>query len=181
MKQFAKHGMVLVAVMGVLLGTGAYFHRDGLHPNTSVDTMLLLIPDSANMEDPLIREWLDAADEEGFHLEVVRDSKLLDPMFQFHAAGLIVPDQVHRIANEALIGTLHDYVDRGGKLMLVYDACTLDLNGFFPRLESRLSDLVGVNYALYDKYKKNTTEAGQIWGNQKAMEELSFHQDAMFP
>ena len=172
MKQFAKHGMVLVAVMGVLLGTGAYFHRDGLHPNTSVDTMLLLIPDSANMEDPLIREWLDAADEEGFHLEVVRDSKLLDPMFQFHAAGLIVPDQVHRIANEALIGTLHDYVDRGGKLMLVYDACTLDLNGFFPRLESRLSDLVGVNYALYDKYKKNTTEAGQIWGNQKAMEEL---------
>ena len=63
MKQFAKHGMVLVAVMGVLLGTGAYFHRDGLHPNTSVDTMLLLIPDSANMEDPLIREWLDAADE----------------------------------------------------------------------------------------------------------------------
>ncbi len=172
MKKLTKHGAILVAVIAALLGTGMYLHRDGSRPSASLDTILLLIPDSADVEDPLIREWLDAADEEGFHLEVVRDSKLLDPMFQFHAAGLIVPDQVHRIANDALIGALHSYVDRGGKLMLVYDACTLDLNGFFPRLESRLSNLAGVSYALYDKYKKNTMESGQIWSNKQTMEEL---------
>src|SRR5215471_10675600 len=125
MKRVAKHGGILAAVLAVVLGSGAYLHRDELHQSTSVDTVYLLIPDSANVEDPLIQEWLDAAEEAGFHLQVVRDYKLLDPMIQFQAAGLIVPDQVHGRANDALIGALRDYVDRGGKLMLVYDACTL--------------------------------------------------------
>ena len=36
----------------------------------------------------------------------------------------------------------------------------------------RLSDLVGVSYALYDKYKKNTMPLDQVWGTQQTMEEL---------
>lgn len=172
MKKLARHGLILGILLLLLLGTAAYMHRGSTKPITSMDTLLLLIPDSANENDPLIREWIDAAEEEGIHLQTVRDSSLLDPMVEFHATGLIVPDQVHRNANEPLISALHDYVHHGGKLMLVYDACTLDLNGFFSRYQSRLSDLVGVSYAQYDKYKKNTMELDQIWGDQQTMEAL---------
>lgn len=172
MKTLARKSAVVMAGILVLLGTAAYMHRSGPQTDSSMDTLLLLIPDSANADDPLIHLWSDAAEEEGLHLQIVRDSFLLSPMFKFHAAGLIVPDQVHRLANDTLIGALHDYVESGGKLMLVYDACTLDLNGYFPRYESRLSDLTGVSYALYDQYKKNTMEFDKIWGSQKTMQDL---------
>jgi hypothetical protein len=172
MKRLAKHGTILIVALIALLGTATYMHRGASRPSSSADTLLLLIPDSIDPKDPLVQEWVDAAEEEGVHLQIVTDSTLLDPMFQFHAAGLIVPDQVHRNANDALIGALHEYVHRGGKLMLVYDACTLDLNGYFPKYESRLSDLVGVSYALYDKFKKNTMELDQVWGSQQTMEDL---------
>jgi len=171
-KKLAKHGGILGALLVVLLGSAAYLHRGGMQKGDSVDTLFLLVPDSANLNDPLIQEWLDAAEEEGLHLQTVTDSALLNPMVQFHATGLIVPDQIHRNANETLVSALHDYVHRGGKLMLVYDACTLDLNGFFSKYESRLSDLVGVSYALYDKYKKNTMPLDQVWGTQQSMEAL---------
>jgi Polysaccharide deacetylase len=172
MKKIVKHGSILSVLFLALLVSAAYRHRSGTHENASVDKLLLLLPDSLNENDPLVGEWLDAAKEEGLHLEIVRDSTLLDPMSQFHAAGLIVPDQVHRNANDALIGALENYVRSGGKLMLVYDACTLDLNGFFPKIESRLSNMIGVRYALYDKYKKNTMEFEQVWGSKQTMEKL---------
>ena len=151
MKKLIKHGTILSALFLALLVSAAYKHRNGVRESASIDRLLLLLPDSVNENDMFVSEWLDAAKEEGLHLEVVHDSTLLDPLSEFHAAGLIVPDQVHRNANEALIGALENYVRTGGKLMLVYDACTLDLNGFFSKVESRLSNLVGVHYALYDK------------------------------
>lgn len=172
MKKAIKHGSILSALFLALMVSAAYKHRNDIRESASVDKLLLLIPDSLEENDPLVGEWMDAAKEEGLHLEIVRDSTLLDPMSQFHAAGLIIPDQIHRNANEALIGALENYVRNGGKLMLVYDACTLDLNGFFPKIESRLSNLAGVRYALYDKYRKNTMESEQVWGSKQAMEDL---------
>jgi hypothetical protein len=172
MKKVAKRGGVLAALFLALLVSAAYRHRASTREAASVDNLLLLLPDSVSADDPLVSEWLDAAKEEGLHLEIVRDSTLLDPLSQFRAAGLIVPDQVHRSANDALIGALENYVRQGGKLMLVYDACTLDLNGFFTKVESRLSNLAGIEYALYDKYKRNTMTSEQVWGSRKTMEEL---------
>src|SRR5215470_11365284 len=172
MKNAVKHVSILISLFLALLGSAAYRHHSSTRDSASVDRLLLLIPDSLDESDSFVGEWLDAAREEGLHLEIVRDSTLLDPMSQFHAAGLIVPDQIHRNANDALIGALENYVRQGGRLMLVYDACTLDLNGFFPKIESRLSNLVGVQYALYDKYKKNTMEFEQVWGSKQVMEEL---------
>src|SRR5437764_2340824 len=172
MKKLARNSAVVIVGLLALLGTAAYMHRGGPQASDSLDTLLLLLPDSADANDPMVHEWLDAAEEEGLHMQIVRDSFLLNPMFQFHAAGLIVPDQLHRFANDTLVGALHAYVHAGGKLMLVYDACTLDLNGYFPKYESRLSDLAGVSYALYDKYKKNTMESDKIWGSHKTMQQL---------
>ena len=172
MKKLATHGMVILLLLGALFSTAAYMHRGESRQGTSLDSLFLLVPDAADVSDPSIREWLDAAAEEGLHLEIVRDSTLLNPMSQFHAAGLIVPDKIHRSANDTLIAALHDYVHRGGKLMLVYDACTWDLNGHFPKFASRMSDLIGVGYAMYDEFGRDTMQQGRVWGNERAMEKL---------
>lgn len=172
MKKLATHGTVILLLLVALFSTAAYVHRGEPRQGTSLDSIFLLVPDSADASDPSVHEWLDAAEEEGLHLEIVRDSTLLNPMTQFQAAGLIVPDKIHRSANDTLIAALHDYVHRGGKLMLVYDACTWDLNGHFPKFASRLSDLIGVGYAMYDEFGKDTMQQGRVWGSEKAMEEL---------
>ena len=42
--------------------------------------------------------------------------------------------------------------------MLVYDAGTFSLNGTYAAGRSRLSDLAGVDYALYDKLGDKTIQ-----------------------
>ncbi len=172
MKKLVKHGSATVLLLVALFSSAAYMHRGDPRPGTSLDTLYLLVPDAIDASDPAVHEWLDAAEEEGVHLAIVRDSTLLNPMTRFEAAGLIVPDKIHRIANDTLIGALHEFVERGGKLMLVYDACTWDLNGHFPKFASRLSDLTGVGYAMYDEFGKNTMEQGRVWATEKVMTKL---------
>jgi len=159
--------LVLITCMAAVV----YHHRNVVP--VSADTIFLLLPDSAPENDVQVQVWLDAAAEEGFHLQVVRDSTLLDPMFQMSSGGLIVPDQLHRRANDALIGALHHYVEQGGKLMIVYDACTWDLRDRFAGSASRLSDLAGVDYALYDRFGTKSIVSGSVWGNTAAMQRLS--------
>src|SRR5436190_1056247 len=106
-----------VALVLITCTAAVVYHNRNVVP-VSADTIFLLLPDSAAENDVQVQVWLDAAAEEGFHLQVVRDSTLLDPMFQMSSGGLIVPDQLHRRANDALIGALHHYVEQGGKLMI---------------------------------------------------------------
>jgi hypothetical protein len=164
---------VLAVVLILLTCAAAVVYRDRNRAAVSADTILLLLPDSADEKDPQVQVWIDAAEEEGFHLRTVRDSALLDPMSEMHSAGLIVPDEVHRQANDAVIGALHRYVDQGGKLMIVYDACTWDLHDRYAGHASRLSDLAGVDYALYDRFGTESIATGNIWGTSTAMQELT--------
>jgi hypothetical protein len=163
-----------IAVAFVLISCmAAVVHRHNSQAVISADTILLLLPDSANEHDVQVQVWLDAAQEEGLHLRVVRDSEMLDPMFQMNSKGLIVPDQVHRQANDTLVGALHRYVEQGGKLMVVYDACTWDLQNRYSRNSSRLSDLVGVDYALYDRFGTESIASGPVWGTAADMRKLA--------
>ena len=168
-----KPKVTLTVLLVVLTCTAAVFYRDQNRTPMSADTISLLVPDSANVNDILVQVWLDAAAEEGLHLEIVRDSALLDPIFQLRSAGLIVPDEVHREANDALIGALHRYVQLGGKLMIVYDACTWDLREHYASHASRLSDLAGVDYALYDRFGTDSIVSGNVWGTTAAMQALT--------
>jgi len=139
---------------------------------TEADTLVLLLPDNVDPTTAEVQEWLDAAGEEGLHLIPIHDSEFLNPLSRMHASGVIVPDQLHRSANDVLIGELYRYVRDGGNLMVVYDACTWDLNGRFLPGESRLSRLVGVRYGLYDLYHTATMELAQVTGTASAMREL---------
>ena len=172
MKKGKMYACIAVLAPLLLLGVG-YVHRlEGTTPVNGVDTLLLLLPDSIDFNTPAVRQWLDAASEEGLHVEPIHDSDFLDPLSTTHAAGVILPDQIHRSANDVLIGQLYRYVRTGGNLMVVYDACTWDLNGYFPPGDSRLSDLVGVRYALYDLYSAVTMEKTRVTGTATAMREL---------
>lgn len=125
---------------------------------SDVDTILFLLPDSASATDPRVTVWLDAAAEEGLHVKAITDSQFLalnSPASQY--AGLILPDQVHQTASDALVAAVTAYVQNGGKLMLVYDAGSLTApdasgNSFYASPRSRFSPLAGVDYVLYESY-----------------------------
>src|SRR5690349_12661818 len=112
-----KPKLTIAVAMVLLTCTAAVVYHNKTVTPASADAIFLLLPDSVSEKDIQVQLWLDAASEEGFHLQIVRDSALLDPMFQMKAAGIIVPDQIHRQANDALIGALHKYVEQGGALM----------------------------------------------------------------
>ncbi|HWC15934.1 MAG TPA: hypothetical protein VG498_02940 [Terriglobales bacterium] len=168
-----KPKLAVAMVLLLLTCAAAVIYRDSHREPVSSDTISLLLPDSANEKDTQVQAWIDAAQEEGLHLHIIRDSVLLDPMFKIRSAGLIIPDQVHRQANDALIGALHKYVEQGGKLMIVYDACTWDLHDRYADHASRLSDLVGVDYALYDRFGTASIASGSVWGTTLAMHALA--------
>ncbi|HZU22480.1 MAG TPA: hypothetical protein VE998_06570 [Terriglobales bacterium] len=177
MKAAIKTKLRSIAALSVLpmvfMGTAAYMHHNAPASVGNLGTALLLLPDSRPASDPAVRVWLDAAAEEGVHLGIVHDSEFLNPMRGSHLSeAVIVPDQIHRVCNDALVGALYSFVAAGGKLMVVYDACTYDLNGNFTKGQSRLSDLVGIAYALYDQYKTDCIAWGSIWGKAKAMADL---------
>jgi len=168
-----KPKVTFAVALVLVFCTAAVVYHDKSTLMASADTILLLLPDSANENDAQVQVWIDAAHEEGFHLQVVRDSEFLDPMFRQRAVGLVVPDQVHRQANDTLIGALHQFVDQGGRLMIVYDACTWDLHDRYASYRSRLSDLAGIDYALYDRFGTGSIASGTVWGSTAAMQDLT--------
>ncbi|MGA9528976.1 MAG: hypothetical protein WBS24_12755 [Terriglobales bacterium] len=182
MKKQARYIYLAVVAPLVLFGTLSYVHRhEQKLADSATDTLLLLLPDSVDSSTPLVQEWLDAASEEGLHLKPIHDSEFLDPLSTKRAIGVIVPDQIHRSANDVLVGELYRYVREGGNLMVIYDACTWDLNGRFPPGDSRLSGLVGTRYALYDRYQAQTMEPEQVTGSSDAMRDLGIPPGSFVP
>jgi peptidoglycan/xylan/chitin deacetylase (PgdA/CDA1 family) len=181
MKKGATYVCLALLAPLLLFAVGYMRWREGSMSGRSADTLLLLLPDAVDVNTPAVREWLDAASEEGLHLQPIHDSEFLDPLAAVHAAGVILPDQLHRSANDVLIGELYRYVRAGGNLMVVYDACTWDLNGRFPPGASRLSGLVGVHYSLYDLYDTKTMEPAQVTGTAAAMQDLSIPPGSSVP
>ena len=162
-----------LCLLPVLLGVKEYISYATGDAGTPIDHVYLLVPDGVNLQNPVVSVWMDAAREEGLHLSLLHDSEFLNPLQRTRPIpGLIVPDLIHRNANATLIGALHDYVHNGGRLMIVYDACTWDLDNHFARIESRLSDLVGVSYALYDRYRTDSIHWSSVWGDAATMKEL---------
>lgn len=181
MRKRAKYVFIAVLVPLLVFATVDFVHRRESRIPPGEDTLFLLLPDNVDFNLAAVRQWIDAASEEGLHVEPIHDSDFLNPLFTVHAIGVIVPDQLHRAANDVLIGELYRYVRDGGNLMVVYDACTWDLNGRFPPGDSRLSALVGVRYALYDLYDTSTMVPAQVTGTRAAMNALGIPPGSFVP
>jgi len=149
---------------------------------STADRLLLLVPDSTSFSDPKVAMWLDAGSEEGLHVVPVHDSDFLRPLWgESKCAGVILPDSIHKQASDLFIATLHRFVGDGGKLMLVYDAGTFSLNGTFAAGRSRLSDMVGVDYALYDKFGDRTIQWNKVTSTNAIVSQMEIPPGKYYP
>lgn len=130
--------------------------------HAATNQIALLVPDGLSLPDPRVSAWLDAAQEEGLKITVINDTQFQQGITPAQFSGVILPDQVHVNASDALIAALDTYANQGGQLMLVYDFGALTTTGFYASPKSRLSSLAGVDYVLYDQLLGNMIGVGPI-------------------
>jgi len=173
--------MLLVCLpLGAALIASVWAIREQREFNS--DRLLLLLPDGLSQSDPQVTMWLDAASEEGLHIRAVHDSEFVRPVFgRAGAAGVILPDSIHKRASDVFLASLRAFVADGGKLLLVYDAGTLMPNGGYSLNKSRLSDLAGVSYSLYDTLADKTMQWGAIHGLDRTFDDLEVPPGKYYP
>lgn len=128
----------------------------------ATNQIALLVPDGLALPDARVSAWLDAAQEEGLKITVINDTQFQQGTTTAQFSGVILPDQVHVNASDALIAALETYASQGGQLMLVYDFGALTTTGFYAIPKSRLSNLAGVDYVLYDQLRGNMIGVGPV-------------------
>lgn len=177
-----KRSILVLAIVLILGGATTAWMLSGKKPANNADQLLLLLPDGLPFTDSKVALWLDAASEEGIHLTPVHDSEFVRPLFpRNRCAGLILPDSIHKQASDVFAGTIQNFVSDGGKLMLVYDAGSLSAEGRYAPSKSRFSDLVGVNYALYDTLHSGTILWSAVTGRQDVLQELNIPPGKYYP
>ncbi|AJY38844.1 hypothetical protein I6G56_24930 [Burkholderia humptydooensis] len=133
--------------------------------NAASNQLLLLLPDNFTLTDPRVSAWFDAASEEGLQLSVMYDSQFEQAGTSLQEyRGLILPDQVHTVADDALVTAIQNYVLNGGHVMLVYDFGVLTSTGFYSVPQSRFSSMAGVSYVLYNSLGGNMIGLGPVTG-----------------
>jgi hypothetical protein len=177
-----KRRIIVVAISLALVLLIAWQWVAHHRPRSTADRLLLLVPDGTSYSDPKVTVWTDAGNEEGLHVVPIHDSEFLRPfMGELQCAGVILPDSIHQKASDLFIASLRRFVAQGGKLMLVYDAGTLSLNGSYAAKRSRLSDLAGVDYALYDTLGDKTTQWSSIKGTSAVVSEMEIPPGKYYP
>lgn len=173
--------LVSAIVAALVLAAGfAWYSYDRFSPGA--DRIILLVPDGTSFSNPRVTVWLDAGNEEGLHVVPMHDSNFIRSIFpRPPCAGVILPDSIHGQASDLFVGSIRDYVAKGGHLMLVYDAAVESLQGFYSNDRSRLSDLAGVDYALYKTLGSSTIQSSDVGGSIPVMDELGVPPGKYFP
>ena len=140
----------------------------------SLSKMALLLPDGLALTEAQVSAWTDAAQEQGFKLGILRNNAFLQagPGIRSQYSGIIIPDQMQVTMSDALIISIENYVVQGGNVMLVYDAGALTSDGFYAIPKSRFSNLVGVDYVLYDQLRERTIGLGPVIGSVSTLRAL---------
>ncbi|MCA3858815.1 MAG: hypothetical protein IOB81_09310, partial [Burkholderia sp.] len=158
----AKSGKFL-RILFALFALAFAFSPGGVQAATN--QLILLVPNTLTLPDPRVSAWLDTAQEEGLQITVMTDSQFMaagSSLSQY--PGLILPDQVHTTADDTLVTAIQNYALNGGKVMLVYDFGVLNSAGFYVSPKSRFSNMVGVDYVLYDQLGGNMIGLGNVTG-----------------
>lgn len=166
-------GVLLALRLGAaaaLPGAGAQAAVDG----AEVQAVTLLLPDAQALEHPVTQAWLQVAREEGVPMQPMLSDEFLHRMANGQRLpALVVPDKVHAVASDLLVGQLYRHVAEGGQLLLAFDAAVRhpQREVYLPGA-SRLSNLVGVRYALYEQLGQATTEVATVQASRVAAERL---------
>ena len=119
-------------------------------------------------EDPVAAGmWLGAAREQGLPVHVVTvDEVMSDWRDEHHRfAGLVLPDGLAQKASPVFVAGLQQYVENGGRLLVVFDAALRDREGMYALNRSVLSDLVGVNYAMSERLGNGMFREGPVFAS----------------
>ncbi len=126
-----------------------------LKPQSSGPFYYLLIPKEAE-KSIQTQVWMSAAQEEGVPLEILDYEEFVRPFgsSDTNARIILVPDEISKSAPAPLLSKLREYVQGGGKLVIVGDALSEDFNGrlsetlviesffHFPPLVGRVGDTI---------------------------------------
>ena len=161
----------------MVLGLGLYApaaHATVTTSKPARDTLVMLVPDGANLGAWPVKVWTDSAAEEGIRLQTMTDSAFLalGNTAASKIAGLILPDSAHLQASDAVVAAVTQYTNLGGKLMLVYDAGALTPTGFYAPGKSRFSALAGVDYTLYDTLRERLVGFGPVVSDAATLDNL---------
>jgi hypothetical protein len=118
--------------------------------------------------------WLGAAREQGLPASLVTiDDVMSDWRDEHHRfAGLVLPDGLAQKASPEFVAGLRQYVENGGRLLVVFDAAILDPQGVYALDRSVLSDLVGVNYAMSERLGDKMFRDGAIFASSASVKML---------
>jgi hypothetical protein len=111
--------------------------------------------------------WLRAAREQGLPASLVTPDEVLadwrDEGNRF--AALVLPDGLAQKASPPFVDGLRRFVENGGRLLVVFDAAIFKPDGYYAPERSVLSDLVGVDYAIYGQAGKDMFRAGPVFAS----------------
>jgi hypothetical protein len=172
MKQLINKRNALIAlVLG--LAIFAYYDYQRIAKPISM-SVALLVPDDVSLDGHYTRMWLDAAREDGVKLQAVHSSKWVQSVTRHENTweGAILPDTFHRRIMPGLLIALEQFVQKGGKLMVAYDAGTVDEHGLYPLGAAPLAKLVGFDYAMYNTLRDQMSQQGTIVGGGQFFEEI---------
>ena len=146
-------------------------------PPADAGLLLLLVPDDQVLSNPMVTAWVDAGSEIGVRIQAVTDRQFMAlGIDALKYAGLILPDRLHVIADDGLLKSIREYTQDGGQTLLVYDFGTMTLNSnskpIFSIPKARLSDLAGVDYALYDSLREKSIVVGTVAAMRSTLREL---------
>jgi hypothetical protein len=177
-----KYPWIILGISSLVLAVMVGAWSASGHSDADADRLLLLLPEDVSLSDYKVTVWLDAASEEGLHVVPMRDSEFVRPFFGHpKCAGVILPDTVHQHASDLFIASVRRFVSAGGKLLLVYDAGALSPEGKYARGWSRLSDLAGVDYALYDQLHDDTIRWGNVTGKFSLLRQMEIPPGKYYP
>ena len=168
-----KRRTLTTLTASLLLGLGLL--APVAHAAAVRDTLVMLVPDTANLADWPVKVWTDTAQEEGYRLQTMTDAQFLalGTTSAANIAGLVVPDSAHIQASDAVVAAVKQYANLGGKLMLVYDAGALTDSTVYAPVKSRFSDLVGVDYVMYEALRDRVVGFGPVVGTRARLDSLS--------
>jgi hypothetical protein len=140
----------------------------------AIAKMALLLPDGLALTGTQVTAWTHAAQEQGYTLDILRNAAFQQagPGIRAQYSGIIVPDQMQVSMSDALVSAIQTYASQGGNVMLVFDAGALTATGFYAAGKSRFSDLVGVDYVLYDTLLDRTVGLGPVVGPVSTLRSL---------
>ena len=146
-------------------------------PTPDPGVLMLLLPDGHDVADPGVAAWVDAASEIGVRVQPMTDAQFMalgDAARGF--AGLILPDGLHVQATDELLSAVRQYTEQGGRSMLVFDFGALtrlsDGTPVYPIPKSRLSDMAGVDYVMYEALRDRTTGLGPVTATRSTLRSL---------